>query len=81
MGVVVLIVACQVCRWPGGIQPGGVILCILLFSQPVDSYIPYSLNRMFDTGVGVLIAMGVNLLLPRERVLRWMNVFHRKHKA
>jgi len=80
VGVVVLIVACQVCRWPGGIQPGGVILCILLFSQPVDSYIPYSLNRMFDTGVGVMIAMGVNLLLPRERVLRWMEFFHGKKR-
>ncbi len=73
VGVVVLIVACQVFRWPGGIQPGGVILCILLFSQPVDSYISYSLNRMFDTGVGVVVALGINLLFPRERVLRWMN--------
>ena len=82
VGVVVLIVACQVCRWPGGIQPGGVILCILLFSQPVDSYIPYSLNRMFDTGVGVMIAMGINLLFPRERVLRWLNALHlRKNKT
>lgn len=70
-GIVVLIVACQFFRWPGGVQPGGVVLSIILFNTPVESYVSYSLNRMFDTAVGVLVALLVNLLLPRERLLRW----------
>ena len=37
----------------GGVQPGGVVLCILLFNTPVDTYISYALNRIFDTGVGM----------------------------
>lgn len=70
IGVVLLILVSQVFSWPGAVQPGGVVLCIILFNTPVDTYISYSLNRMLDTGIGVIIALFVNLLLPRERVLR-----------
>ena len=70
VGVVLLILISQWFKWPGAIQPGGVMLCIMLFSQPVDAYIPYSLNRIFDTAVGVVVALLVNWLLPRERIQR-----------
>lgn len=68
VGVVLLILISQYFRWPGAIQPGGVMLCIMLFNQPVESYIPYSLNRILDTGIGVLVALLVNWLLPRRRI-------------
>ena len=48
------------------------MLCIILFNTPVDTYIMYSLNRMLDTGVGFAMALLVNLLLPRERVVGWL---------
>ena len=76
IGAVALIVVSNIFHWPGAIQPGGVMLCILLFNQPVESYIPYSINRIIDTGIGVVIAMGVNLLLPRERLVRWLEALH-----
>ena len=66
--VVVLILLCNY-FWPGGVQPGGVVLCIVLFSTPVETYISYSLNRIFDTAVGVIVALAVNYYLPRERVV------------
>lgn len=81
VGVILLILVSQLFHWPGAIQPGGVMLCILLFNQPVASYVPYSLNRIFDTGVGVLFALLVNHLLPRERVLRWMRACSFKKHA
>lgn len=67
-GVVALILVSQWFRWPGAVQPGGVVLCIILFNTPVDTYICYSLDRMLDTGIGVAMALLVNYLLPRERV-------------
>ncbi len=76
VGVMALILACLICKWPGGIQPGGVVLCIILFNTPVDTYIMYSINRMLDTGVGFAMALLVNLLLPRERVVRWLEKVH-----
>ena len=71
VGVVVLIIACQFFRWPGGIQPGGVVLSIILFSQNnPDTYLKYSLDRMLDTAIGVIVALLINLLFPRERILK-----------
>ncbi len=73
VGVVILIIACQFFKWPGGIQPGGVILCIILFTKSGENYIPYSLNRMLDTAVGVVVALLINLLFPRERLVKILN--------
>ncbi len=81
LGIILLIIASQLFHWPGAVQPGGVMLCVLLFNQPVDSYVVYSLNRIADTGVGVLFALAVNYLFPRERVLRWMHRNNARHSA
>ena len=70
--MIVLIIVSVLFHWPGAVQPGGVVLCILLFNTPVETYISYSLNRIIDTGIGVLFALLVNYLLPRERVVRWL---------
>ncbi len=80
IGVILLILVSIVFNWPGAIQPGGVMLCILLFNQPVDTYVAYSLNRIFDTGVGVVFAMLVNFFLPRERIVRIMDKIHMRHR-
>ena len=71
VGVVILIVLSQV-FWVGAVQPGSVVLCIILFNTPVESYVSYSLNRMLDTAVGVLMSLLINYLLPRERLVRWL---------
>ena len=73
IGTVLLVLTSLFFRWPGAIQPGGVVLCIILFNTPVDTYIQYSLNRMFDTGFGVVLAIAINVLFPRERVVRFLN--------
>ena len=64
IGTIILIIACQM-FWVGGVQPGGVVLCILLFNTPVATYIDYAMNRIFDTEVGVLIALFVSYVFPR----------------
>ena len=74
-GVILLILVSQN-LWPGAVQPGSVVLCIIFFNTPVETYVSYSLNRIFDTGVGVMIAIIVNYLLPRERLVKWLEVLH-----
>jgi uncharacterized membrane protein YgaE (UPF0421/DUF939 family) len=68
-------------KWPGAIQPGGVMLCIILFNTPVDTYVAYSLNRILDTAIGVIIALIINALLPQERWLKIKNYFLKKNKG
>ncbi len=71
IGTILLIVLCQI-FWVGGVQPGGVVLCILLFNTPVDTYISYALNRTLDTAVGVLVALGINYFFPKDVVPSWL---------
>ena len=77
IGVVLLILISQYVKWPGAIQPGGVMLCIILFSTPVETYFAYSVNRIFDTCVGVIVALSVNHWLPRERVYSWLEILNK----
>ncbi len=80
VGVVLLILCSQIFHWVGAVQPGGVMLCIILFRTPVDQYISYSINRIIDTGIGVLVALAINALLPRERLEKWLVALHLKRK-
>ena len=72
IGVVILVLTSLGVGWPGAIQPGGVVLCILLFTQKTDTFVSYSLNRIFDTAFGVIVAILINILFPRDRVVRWL---------
>lgn len=81
LGVVVLIVLAQMFQWPTAVQPGSVVLCIILFNTPVDTYVSYALNRMVDTGVGVLMSMLINYLFPRERLVRWIAWWKKRANA
>ena len=73
LGIVIMISLCVLFRWPGGVQPGGVVLCIILFNTPAH-HIDYAIHRMIDTGVGVAIALLVNYLLPRRRLEHWFRL-------
>lgn len=79
-GTVLLILINQWVHWPGAIQPASVVLYIIMFNTPVETYVAYSLNRIADTGIGVIIALLVNYLLPRERVFKWLPYFDKSHK-
>ena len=69
VGVIVLVLTSLFFKWPGAIQPGGVVLCIILLNTPVDTYMSYSLNRILDTAVGVVVSILINYWSPRERVV------------
>ncbi|MBQ2948299.1 MAG: FUSC family protein [Clostridia bacterium] len=70
VGTVLLVMICQM-FWIGGVQPGGVVLCIILFNTPVATYIDYAMNRIFDTAIGVLIALVISFLFPRGWMQMW----------
>ena len=80
IGTVLLILLCQK-FWVGGVQPGGVVLCIILFNTPVETYVSYALNRIFDTAVGVVVALVVNSLFPGGFTFRWMESVWKRLKA
>lgn len=70
-GIVLLIYLSQLLRFPGAIQAGAVVFYIVMLNTPAQQYVSYALNRMVDTGFGVLMSICFNMLLPRERLERW----------
>lgn len=68
VGFLLLAVLSLFFHWPKAVQPGSVVLCIILFNTTADAYVPYALNRILDTGFGVLLSMCINLLLPRAHL-------------
>ena len=72
-----MIALCVRFHWPGGVQPGGVVLCIILFNTP-PNYINYAIDRMIDTGVGVIISLLVNYEFSRNRVETWLHMKNSK---
>lgn len=75
LGILLMVIICQLLVIPGAIQPAGVVLCIILFNTPVDAYISYPLNRIFDTAIGVIVGIIVNILISRERVEKIKHAF------
>lgn len=80
IGIICLVLICQLLVIPGAIQPAGVVLCIILFNTPVDQFIIYPLNRIFDTAIGVTIGIMVNMLISRERIEKLKQFLNMKEK-
>ena len=76
VGVVLLNLCCRT-LWAGGLHPGGVVLCILLFNTPAATYVTYAVDRIIDTAVGVLFAWGISYFLPRT----WMEMIRHSIEA
>jgi len=71
VGVIMLVCSSVTFKWPGAVQPGGVMLCIILF-YTTEGHFSYAFGRMFDTAIGVIFALFINRFLTRERVDRWL---------
>lgn len=73
IGTILLVMTSLFFRWPGAIQPGGVVLCIIFFNVTVDTYVQYSLDRIFDTAFGVMLSIVINMFFPRETIVKVLN--------
>jgi len=66
IGIMVMIVVSQIFHVNGAIPSGSVVFYIVMLNTPENQYISYALNRMLDTGIGVILSIFVNIALPRE---------------
>ena len=66
VGIMVMIVVSQIFHVNAAIPSGSVVFYIVMLNTPENQYISYALNRMLDTGVGVILSILVNIALPRE---------------
>lgn len=61
------------------IQPGTVVYFVVLFTQPEAGYVSYTIARIIDTGVGVLISLVLTMMRPtmvdREKGVELLTFF------
>ncbi len=57
----------------GAIQPGTVVFFVVLATVTPDRYISYTLARIFDTLIGVLVSLGINKLFPSAKEVAELN--------
>lgn len=50
-------VCCGTCN---AIQPGTIVYFVVIFTQPSETYVAYTIARVLDTGIGVLVGLAVN---------------------
>lgn len=73
IGIMVMIYISQIFKVNGAIPSGSVVFYIVMLNTPENEYITYALNRMLDTGIGVMLSILVNIALPRELFQNWSN--------
>lgn len=69
-GIIVLIYVSQLVKAPGAIQAGAVVFYIVMLNTDATRYVAYALNRMLDTGVGVMVSLAINMFLTRQRLAK-----------
>lgn len=57
----------------GAIQPGTVVFFVVLATVSEDRYISYTLARILDTCIGVLVSLGISKLLPSQKDVEELN--------
>ncbi len=46
------------------IQPGSVVLFVVILTVSPDRFVKYTIDRIIDTAVGVALSLGINKLMP-----------------
>ncbi len=64
LGLAVILIVGQWLGADGGIQPGTVVFYVVLFTVNETNFVSYTIARMIDTGVGVALSVGINMLFP-----------------
>lgn len=48
------------------IQPGTVVYFVVMFTQPMEGYVSYTLARIVDTGIGAIFSLVISMIHPSE---------------
>lgn len=71
IGIIFLIYLSQLLNCSGAIQAGAVVFFIVMLNTPEDEYFSYAINRMIDTGFGVIMSIAINWMhfkVPKRNV-------------
>lgn len=64
VGLFLVLYVSQMVDAHGAIHPGAVVFFVVIETVIPERYISYTMARILDTGIGVLVALAVNFLFP-----------------
>jgi uncharacterized membrane protein YgaE (UPF0421/DUF939 family) len=69
IGIVCVIYFCNLFNWKESSSIAGVVFCVIMLNLKGNSPILYSINRIIDTFVGIIVAIMVNYFImpPKEK--------------
>lgn len=72
IGIVVVIYLCNLLKWKESAAIGGIVFLAIMLNLKGNSPLLYSINRILDTFLGILVAIVVNYFIvpPKNENLR-----------
>lgn len=67
VGTVLAIYVCNLLRQPKACAIAAIVCCSIMFSHSGPGRYAYTVSRMGETAVGILVAVAINRLLPDRR--------------
>ncbi|MBE5767435.1 MAG: hypothetical protein E7335_09770 [Clostridiales bacterium] len=64
VGLFLVLYISQIFSANGGIQPGAVVFYVVLYTVAEHLFVSYTINRIIDTGLGVLLSLIINTIFP-----------------
>ena len=64
MGLFLVLYVSQILGVTDAIQPGTVVFFVVIYTVVKEKYITYTIARILDTGLGVLVSLIINAFLP-----------------
>lgn len=71
LGIMMTIALCNSFNHSAAIIGACAAFLIIIFTIPEDNQYIYTIYRVFDTFMGALVAIFIEYLLPRSRLIKW----------
>lgn len=73
IGLFLVLYVSQLFGANGAIQPGTVVFFVVLATVSTDRFVSYTIARIIDTGIGVLVSLGISWIFPSPLEVKELN--------
>ena len=76
LGILITIQTNLLLKNPQGVIGGSATFLVIVFNIPADNQYVYALLRVLDTFLGAFVAVGIEYIFPRDRVVPWILTYN-----
>ena len=76
LGILITIQTNLLVKNPQGVIGGSATFLVIVFNIPEHNQYVYALLRVLDTFLGAIVAVGIEYIFPRDRVVPWILTYN-----